>query len=281
MRSEQQMLDLVITQAKHDDRIRAVIMNGSRVNPTVRKDCFQDYDIVYIVKELNSFIADHSWVDHFGERLIMQLPDESPLYPDERRTDRFAYLMQFKDGNRIDLTLQIIDSLPAKFDSLSKVLLDKDSLLPDLTPSNDSDYRVSEPTEDSFKAVSNEFWWVSLYVAKGLWRGEVPYAKAMMEGPVREMLKTMISWSIGLQTNFSVSVGKEGKYFKDLLDPETYQQYLLTYSDAKIENNWDSLFLMAKLFLNAGELVAEAFGFSSPYDEQVQQRLVEIRNSSI
>ncbi len=44
------MLDLIINTAKEDERIRAVIMNGSRVNPNVKRDCFQDYDIIYVVK---------------------------------------------------------------------------------------------------------------------------------------------------------------------------------------------------------------------------------------
>ena len=33
MRSEQEMLDLILSIARRDDRIRVVIMNGSRANP--------------------------------------------------------------------------------------------------------------------------------------------------------------------------------------------------------------------------------------------------------
>ncbi len=33
MRSEQEMFELIINTARNDDRIRAVIMNGSRANP--------------------------------------------------------------------------------------------------------------------------------------------------------------------------------------------------------------------------------------------------------
>lgn len=52
MRTEQEMLDLIITFAKQDHRIRGVLMNGSRVNPNIKKDIFQDYDIVYLVTDV-------------------------------------------------------------------------------------------------------------------------------------------------------------------------------------------------------------------------------------
>lgn len=51
MRSEQEMFDLILNTAREDKRIRAVYMNGSRTNPNAPKDIFQDYDIVYVVRE--------------------------------------------------------------------------------------------------------------------------------------------------------------------------------------------------------------------------------------
>ena len=48
MRSEQEMYDLILGIAKTDERIRAVYMNGSRANPNVNKDRYQDYDIVSV-----------------------------------------------------------------------------------------------------------------------------------------------------------------------------------------------------------------------------------------
>lgn len=41
--------------SKKDDRIRAVFLNGSRANKNVPTDIYQDYDIVYVVTELESF----------------------------------------------------------------------------------------------------------------------------------------------------------------------------------------------------------------------------------
>jgi aminoglycoside 6-adenylyltransferase len=40
------MLELIVDTAKRDDRIRAVILNGSRAVLTAPRDIFQDFDIV-------------------------------------------------------------------------------------------------------------------------------------------------------------------------------------------------------------------------------------------
>ena len=43
MRTEQEMIDLILSVAKADERIRAVSMEGSRANPAVPKDQYQAY----------------------------------------------------------------------------------------------------------------------------------------------------------------------------------------------------------------------------------------------
>ena len=66
MRTEQEMLDLIIGVAQADPRIKAVYMNGSRTNPNADRDIFQDYDIVYAVEETESFQEDDEWIKQFG-----------------------------------------------------------------------------------------------------------------------------------------------------------------------------------------------------------------------
>ena len=167
MRSEHEMLELILHTAQQDDRIRAVILNGSRTNPNAPRDVFQDFDVVYLVTEVEPFKQDPTWINRFGERMILQLPD-TMLDPPPDDGLSFAYLMQFADGNRIDLTLfpvtQLHDLEP---DSLSRLLLDKDGRFEPFAPPSDRDYLPQPPTAKAFADCCNEFWWVCPYVAKG------------------------------------------------------------------------------------------------------------------
>src|ERR1700730_3224837 len=102
MRNSDEIKKLVVDSAFHDERIRAVLLNGSRANQKIVPDKYQDFDIVFIVKELASFISDHDWTGIFGKKLIWQLPDEIMLDSDKSKNDPgFHYLMLFGDGNRI------------------------------------------------------------------------------------------------------------------------------------------------------------------------------------
>jgi aminoglycoside 6-adenylyltransferase len=267
MRTEEEIITLILNIAEKDKNIRAVLLTGSRANPKVRKDKLQDFDIIYIVTQLDTFIQDPSWIDVFGERLIMQLPDEMII--GERDVHIFHYLMLFTDGNRIDLTLLPVNRLHyfLKEENLLKVLLDKDKHLVKLPSLNEKSYLIKQSNEKEFLDCCNEFWWVCTYVAKGLWRKEIVYAKEMLEKPVRTMFLQMIEWYIGIHTSFSVPFGKSGRNMQPYLSPQLYNQILNTYSDSNIKNTRESLFLMAGLFDKLAKEVANAMHFHYRQEE--------------
>jgi aminoglycoside 6-adenylyltransferase len=257
MRTEQEMLELILSIAKSDERIRAVIMNGSRANPNAPKDIFQDFDIVYVVTDVTPFRNNPLWAKQFGETIIMQMP-EAMQDPPPVGNGAFAYLMQFSDGNRIDLTI-ITHELMGN-DSLSILLLDKDNRIEPFVSPSEKDYLPTPPTAKLFDDCCNEFFWVSTYVAKGLWRQEIIYAKDMQE-VMRIQLIKMLEWHIGINTQFSKNSGKSGKYFKQYLEPELWNMLLETYADADYSKAWDSLFKTCELFRKVSLSVSEHFGF--------------------
>jgi len=279
MRSEKEMLDLILNVAENDDNIRAVIMNGSRVNPHAKKDPFQDFDIVYFVRDVEPYKRNKTFISPFGDLMILQTPEDM-VDPPPDNDGHYTYLMQFLDGNRIDLSLDSLDSIQSNIaDSLTVVLLDKDHLIAELPLPNDHDYLPQKPTAKLFEDCCNEFWWVSTYAAKGLWRDELTYTKYMLDVAVREQLMKMLIWYFGVQTDFQKSPGKMGKYFKQYLDSEIWRRLERTYADSQPEHIWESLFVMGDLFRRTGQYVAKHFGFNYPEqdDRSVTNYLHHIR----
>lgn len=270
MRSEKEMMDLIIGVAERDERIRGVYLNGSRANPNAPKDIFQDYDFVYVVKETPSFIRDKNWIDVFGERLYMQLPEEMGrmLGQDCAPDECYGYLIQLSDGNRIDFHLQI----PAyaweemRQDRMCRILLDKDGNLPKLPPATDEDHWVKRPSAEEYRCCCNEFWWLLNNIGKGLWRGEIPYAMDMINMHERPELLRMLSWYAGLGCDFSCSVGKSGKYLYKYLSQNRYERLLGTYPAANVEAVWNAMFSMCDLFDETARRVGQALGYE--YDEE-------------
>ncbi|MGJ7033696.1 aminoglycoside 6-adenylyltransferase [Niabella hirudinis] len=263
------MMELIMEVAK-DPRIRAVLQDGSRSNPDVTPDIFQDFDIIYVVEELAPFLNDHSWVDVFGEQLILQLPEAMELYPPTPELEgAFSYLLQFKDGNRIDLTIVSVERLePFTRDSLCKVIWDKAGIFNDhpLPPSSDASYIVRQPSARSFTDCCNEFWYTNAGLAKGLWRGEVVLAQELISQVIRAALLQMMNWYIGCRHGFGVNTGKFGKYYQRYLEPGLYQKLLATYPVADLQQIWRSVYTAQELFREAAQAIAEELGYTYPAD---------------
>lgn len=279
MRSEQEMLELIINTAQADERIRAVIMNGSRANPNAPRDRFQDFDIVYLVSDVTPFKNNFEWIKRFGEIMIMQLPEDMQD-PPARNNGSCVYLMQFTDGNRIDLGIYPVAQLDdLGRDGLSLLLLDKDGLVEPFGPASENDYLPKPPTAKAFSDCTNEFWWLCPYVAKGLWREEIIYAKHMLDVFAREQLTNMLRWHIGVKTRFSRNPGKLGKYFQLYLEPELWDMLERTYADAGYDNTWEALFTMCNLFRRLALPLAEQFGLDYPHgdDRRVSAHLEHVR----
>ena len=271
MRTPDEIKKIILDKAEADSRIRAVLLNGSRANQKISPDDLQDFDVLFIVEQMDSFITDHDWTSVFGEKLIWQTPDDMEfINPGEKKSYSFHYLMLYKDGHRIDLTLFPREKIETDFtpDSLTVVWLDKDNLFENIKPATDGDYRVRMPGEKEFRDACNEFWWVSTYIAKGLMRQEISYAKAMMEGPVRKMFLKITEWYIGIKTDFSVSSGLHGKYINQYLTDDEYIMWLKTFPDSKIRNIWNALFLMTSMFKTFTRSISEKLHFSQDTSEQ-------------
>ena len=269
MRNEEQVLKQILDFAQNDENIRAVVMNGSRVNPNIQRDIFCDYDIICFVHNLEMYVRDKSWIPYFGDMVIMQFNRH-----DEQPENHFVYLMQFADGVRIDLSFARMNMIvPSVEDSLTVVLLDKDHSIPAIPDPNESSYITKKPNKAEYDLMVNEFWWVSTYIAKALWRNEPITAKYLFEVIVRDCLNRMVAWYIAMQHDWQINVGKMGKKFGKLLPAELWQELLSTYPGIEEGAIWRALFRAGDLMRKVGIEVAENLEYT--YHHQEDERVTE------
>lgn len=116
-----------------------------------------------------------------------------------------------------------------------------------------------------FSDCCSDFHWCLNNVAKGIARDELSYAMEMQNHYVRDMLILMLEWYVGVNHDFKVSSGKNGKYFRKYLPEDIYERFRATYSNADYENMWKAVFDMLYLFGDVARLVAAKLGYI--YDE--------------
>lgn len=270
------MIDLILKMANADQRIRAAILTGSRASPSAINDVFSDYDVIFLVNNVAHFVEDQQWIGQFGNILIMQKPDEMDGHW-ETNKDKFTFLMRFKEGDRIDLTFiqkNTWNDFPK--DSQSKLLLDKDDLIVPLEEPSDNNYLPLQPTESAFQNCCNEFLWVSTYVAKGIGRQQLPYAKYMAEYIVKQQLIKLLEWNAAINTNFTTPIGQFGKYLEKYTEPALWDLFLQTYVGCDYQDIWKGLFTMCELFDTLARKIADRYGYQ--YDSNQYVAVVNYLN---
>ena len=263
MRTETEMLDVILKTAE-TLQVAAVAMSGSRTDTKASKDEFQDYDVVYVVENLDELITDLSWLDQFGKRII-----EQEVGLGQRR----LYLMLFEDGNRIDLTLCPKEHIKEWVDSEAgfTVLEDPEHLFEPYSQ-NLERYWTSPASAIDFEKACNEFWWVSAYVVKGICRKQVIYATDHLYGICQQELLKVLAWQVASDRG-AVDIGKNYKYLFNYLPAQKENEFssLLDFSNS--DKITQSLFATMKFFHQEAQSLAQKMGFD--YDKEVAEEMIE------
>ena len=263
MKTESKMLGLIFQTAKVL-QVEAIAMSGSRTNPKAPKDEFQDYDVVYVVDDLDNLTSNLAWLDQFGTRIIEQ---------HNILGNRRLYLMLFEDGNRIDLTLCPKEYIKEWVESEADftVLEDTKGLFAPYSPSPQR-YWTSPASQTDFEKACNEFWWVSAYVVKGICRKQLLYAIDHLYGICQQELLKVLAWQVASDRG-RVDIGKNYKYLFNYLPAEKEKQFSNLLDLSSLEKITQSLFATMKLFHQEAQSFANKIGLD--YDKAVAERMIE------
>jgi aminoglycoside 6-adenylyltransferase len=283
--SEQEaVLGRLLAWTGNDENVRAVILTSSRVTPDGRADALSDYDVVLAVRDPAAFDLWGEWTFQYA-RPAARWGDESELLG---LATSFVGVV-YADGVKIDYTLwpeamlervSTADALPEGLDVGYRVLLDKDGRTAAWPPPTYRAHIPGPPSEVEYRAQVEEFFWSATYVAKGLRRGEVVFAKFALDtdmklGPLRRMLE----WRFELDHDWSLRPGAYGRGLERNIRPDLAAELAATYVGAGIEENWQALFATAALFRKVAAEVGAALGFVYPgdVDETVTAQLESVR----
>jgi aminoglycoside 6-adenylyltransferase len=265
---------MLIQWATARSPIRAVLLTSTRAIPNATIDALSDYDVILIVQEILPFVADHTWINDFGDVLVAYW---DPIYPDPVfGIEKVGNVTQYTDGLKIDFTLwpvslfqQIVAApvLLAELDAGYNVLLDKDQLTADLRTPTRTAYVPTPPTLATYQTLINDFLSDAPYVAKCLWRDELLPAKWCLDNDMKHSyLRQLLEWRVEIDYEWSASVGFLGKGLKKRLPLNIWTQVEQTYVGARISDNWDALAHTMTLFRQVAVEVGAHLGYAYPDD---------------
>lgn len=220
-RTESEMIMLIRRFVKKHSEIEAVGTEGSRNNPNIVPDEFQDFDITFFVSQPSQLIKfrNLNYENEFGEIVISQSPRGT--FEDDYGVVK---MMQFTDGNRIDLKIRLLSSLSDYLNEDSLNRIGDDRKTSDLT------WRVKSPKQDELLDCVNEFYWVATYVAKGIKRNQLIYANTTFE-LIRKEYFRLLSWQYFTGEN-------PGKFYANISKVSSIEKF---YKLGTLDNTKEAL----------------------------------------
>ena len=252
--------------------VRAMILTSTRANPKAPRDVFSDYDVIVVVKNIQPYLEQDTWLQDFGRVLVVY---RDPVRQ-EYGHDGFARITQYEDGTKIDFIIWPVEilfgvlndsQLPDYLDVGYFTLLDKDGLTQDLKAPTHTAFIPDPPSEETYHKVVEEFFHEATYVAKNLWRDELMPFKYNLDYVMKhKKLRQMLEWCMEIDRNWSLKPGAYGKGLKKHLAPEIWTELENTYVGPGLEENWQALFATIDLFRKVAIPVGDHLGFAYPHD---------------
>ena len=266
------VLERLITWAEASDSIRALVLTSSRARADGSADELSDYDVIVAVRNPMKMTRDDEWVSAYDQPLA-RWGDQHELYG---RTTYFHGVV-YPDGVKVDYTLwpaellaqvSLESALPEDLDVGYRVLLDKDGATSSWPAPLYRAHVPSRPSREEYDALIDEFWWDTTYVAKSLWRGEVFFAKFMLDYDTKFVaLRRFLEWRIEMDHDWSLRPGSHGRGLERLLPAELWSDLASTFVGTSIEENWEALLRTTALFRRVAIEVGDALGYPYPQDK--------------
>ncbi|HEV2905092.1 MAG TPA: aminoglycoside 6-adenylyltransferase, partial [Pyrinomonadaceae bacterium] len=268
----------LVAWGSQQELVRAVVLTSSRAIPHAPLDLFSDYDVILVLRSIEPFYADRTWLEAFGPVLAVY---RDPLSADDG-LERSAYVVQYENGLKIDFSLWPVElllrvankeRLTVEFDAGFKVLLDKDQLTSNLRTPTYLGYIPTPPSEAHYLELLEGFFLDTTYVAKSLWRDDLTGAKHILDHSLKqEHLRPMLEWHAEIAHEWTIKFGRYGRRLKQHLRPDLWVEFESTYVGAELEANWEALFRTIALMRRVAGEVGKHLGFT--YPQELEQRVV-------
>ena len=263
MRTSHEIMKQMISFVEQKEGIRALLQTGLRLNIHAPIDLMRDYHFNWFMRdeEVAQFTEQTEWMSRFGEIVI--------YHQINLTWQGMLFQIQYKDGVRLDIQIVPLSHYLNVIykETLAKVLIDKDKLLPPIDEPNDSAHYVQMPLPEEFKAVMDDLWWFQIEVAKAIYRDELPLAKWLYDGILMDRLRQLLIWKVGNQFKWSIDIGRYGRWLKRYLSESIYSDFIHLYPNNDYISIWESLFNLGPFINEIAKDLSDQLG----YDYDLQQ----------
>jgi aminoglycoside 6-adenylyltransferase len=221
------LLERLTEWARTDGAVRALLLLGSRARQDHPADEWSDTDVIVVVDDPETVLADASWPSRFGPVAISFIEETGH----NRRERRVLYA----DATDLDVvpvpTYEVRRGLADEGGLLIlgrgyRVLVDKEELFADLperiASAVEADQRHEWPPPlVDFENLIGDFWYHAVWSARKLRRGELWVALRCVDGYMKRLLLAILEWRHRAGGDGGADPWFDGRFLEQWVDPET------------------------------------------------------------
>lgn len=265
------LLPAIIDWSTKQADIRAVVLDGSHVQPTASPDALSDLAVVVYSTRLNRYTSSDAWMDSIAPVWVYEV-ETADGYPQR--------LVIFDGGHKADFSLRPFSLLEEEVRSQTvpgwyhrgyAVLVDKDGLAARLPTPSDRAPAPQPPTGQEFRRLCEMFWFEAYHVAKYLKREDLFAAKGVHTAMLFHQLLPMLEWYEQSKHGWHYDTSHLGHHMKTWLEPDIWEELQGAFSGLQSTVSLEAAETTMTLFRRVATATAEGLKYS--YPSEVDQKV--------
>jgi len=277
--------------------IRTMLVVGSRARLDHPADEWSDLDVGFTTTSPAAYLATTDWLNEISDVWVAHVDPEgvtrhvlfaggldAGIAPLPHRALR-ALLHVLKLRARFPIMFRFLprsvrQALDRQVDEISaycrrgvRLLLDKDGLGARVVATlPQGSVPASLPSAEQFLAAVNEFWFLTVWNAKHLRRGELWAAKTVAcDGRMKTLLLRMIEWHAGATKGADYDTWENGRHLEEWADPQVLEDLGATFGHYDDEDLWRASLATINLFRTIATETAQRLHL--PYPTSADARI--------
>jgi molybdopterin-guanine dinucleotide biosynthesis protein A len=257
--------------------VRAAVVVGSQARVETPADRHSDLDILLVVDDPESLLADAAWVAGFGAPVLTFLEGTAVGGMLERR-------VLYDDGQDVDFAVVPADGLgrlvahPGAADVIRRGfrVLHDDIGFEGLAGALPEPAPAGPPDADGLRELASDFWYHALWTARKLRRGEVYTAIDCLDGYMKARLVSLMGWH-AQAVDPSLDTWHGGRFLERWADPGALAALEAAYARYDLRDVARALWETIDLFQGLEEETAGRLGLEVGLDHaDLRRRVSEV-----
>lgn len=268
-----------VNWARSQESVRAVIQVGSRARVDHPADAWADVDLMLYLTEPGLYAQSMDWAQAIAPVWL--------IVPSRTAGGDSEVLVMFEGGYNVDFVFCPVNYLewlrdhhhedPA-FQRGARVLFNRDGLTAGIRFDHTYVPGARRPSSTEFERICTMFWYISVYIARQIRRGDLWLAK-IRDAQQKELLLRMLQWHAGVVSGWTRDTWHNGRFIQEWADARAFDEIGRIFGAYDAQSAGAALLATVSLFQRLARETAAALALD--YPDETEKRIAALLDEAL